>query len=295
MSLAAPTISGQAVEGQQLVERQGTWSDAPLGLELQWERCNRSATVCSAIPGATRGGYVLGRPDIGSVIRVRETAVNRFGTGGPAVSAVSKVVADAPLSVTATALLGTAGSVVSGQVATFSDPSDRAAPAANYSPTVDWGDGSKSAGKAVAATGGGYRVIASHAYGRAGIYTMSVTVRAKFGAAATNTTRISVLPAAICTGQARGKSCLGQLRLPAGCQLPLTRMEVWLTRPQNAESVMYSIDASHHRVKGVGRNLHAWLSVAGLRHGAHRIRALIRYRSGHPATGTVTDAFRVCK
>jgi hypothetical protein len=287
-------ISGQAVEGQQLLERQGTWSDMPLGFNLQWERCNRSATVCSAIRGATAGGYVLGRFDIGSVVRVRETAVNRFGAGAPAISAVTKVVADAPLSLTATALLGTAGSVVSGQVATFSDPGDRGAPPANYAPIVDWGDGSKSGGKAVAATGGGYRVMAAHAYGRAGIYTMSVTVRSTFGATATNTTRISVLPATICTGRARGESCLGQLRLPSGCQLPLTKMEVWLTRPQNAASAMYSIDASHHRVKGEGRNLHAWLSVARLRRGTHRIRALIRYRHGHPTTGTVTGAFRVC-
>jgi hypothetical protein len=145
--------------------------------------------------------------------------------------------------------------VISGQVATFSQSGDPGEPASKYSAAV---------------------------------------LHAKAGATGSNTTRITVLPETICTGKTRGKSCLGQLRLPAGCQLPLTKMEVWLTRPRNAATVVYWIDNSRHRAKGRGRNLHAWLPVAGLHKGTHRIHAVIRYRHGHPPTGTVTSAFSVC-
>jgi hypothetical protein len=295
VNTAQPAISGSAVEGQVLSEHQGTWSNLPSTFQYQWERCDANGRACTAIAGATGSSYTLARTDVGSAIAVQEIASNGFGSGQRATSRTTAPVSDAPISVVATALLGTVKAVINGQVATFTDPGDPGASPAGYKATIDWGDHSSSHGNVESArSGGGFVVTAAHAYKRSGIYSMTVTLHAVAGATSSNSTRISVLPAAICTGRTKGKSCLGQLNLPAGCLLRDKTMPVWLTRPSVVKSVRYSIDRSKQTFPGKGRKFLANLPVAGLKSGTHKIIAVITYTRGQPRTGTVIAPFIVC-
>jgi hypothetical protein len=90
---APPTISGTAQEGQTLTEAHGSWTNAPTGYGHQWQRCDGSGGGCSAVAGANGQTYTLGAADVGATIRVQESASNAAGTGGPASSAPTAVVA----------------------------------------------------------------------------------------------------------------------------------------------------------------------------------------------------------
>jgi protocatechuate 3,4-dioxygenase beta subunit len=92
VSLSPPTIAGSAVEGQTITESHGDWSNNPMSYGYQWERCNSSGDGCQAISGATSQTHTLAQADVGSTIRVRETAGNVEGAGAPAVSAPTAVV-----------------------------------------------------------------------------------------------------------------------------------------------------------------------------------------------------------
>jgi hypothetical protein len=72
------------------------------------------------------------------------------------------------------AFKGTEPASVGGTVATFTDP-DTSATAGEYSATVDWGDGSSSAGT-ISGGSGSFTVTGSHTYADEGSYTISVTI-----------------------------------------------------------------------------------------------------------------------
>ena len=79
-----PTISGSAVQGQTLTDDHRSWSNSPSGYSYQWEDCDSTGSNCQAITGATGETYILGAGDVGSTIRVVETASNASGAGSPA-------------------------------------------------------------------------------------------------------------------------------------------------------------------------------------------------------------------
>lgn len=81
-----PTITGTAQQGQLLTEHGGSWTNAPKTLSYQWERCNAAGSACGPIFGATVNTYTLAAADVGSTIRVEETASNGAGPGPGAVS-----------------------------------------------------------------------------------------------------------------------------------------------------------------------------------------------------------------
>jgi hypothetical protein len=89
----APTISGAAEPGQTLTLVAGAWSDGPTSYGDQWERCNTLGGGCTAIEGATGHTYELTASDVGSTIRVQETAANAAGSGAPAASGQTATVA----------------------------------------------------------------------------------------------------------------------------------------------------------------------------------------------------------
>ena len=91
VSSAPPSISGQAMQGRTLTESHGTWSKDPTGYGYQWQRCNSAGASCTAIAGATGQTYTLTGDDVGSTIRVQETASNAAGPGFPATSAQTAV------------------------------------------------------------------------------------------------------------------------------------------------------------------------------------------------------------
>jgi hypothetical protein len=91
-----PTISGSVVEGQTLSESHGSWSNSPTSYTYQWQRCDVGGNNCQAITGATAQSYILTAADVGSTIRVQETASNGEGASTPEVSASTAVVQVAP-------------------------------------------------------------------------------------------------------------------------------------------------------------------------------------------------------
>jgi uncharacterized surface anchored protein len=92
IEISPPSISGTTTVGETLAEAHGTWSNDPTDFEYRWERCHASVAHCEAIAEATSQSYLLGLSDIGSLIRVRETASNAEGPGSPAESLPTAVV-----------------------------------------------------------------------------------------------------------------------------------------------------------------------------------------------------------
>jgi len=95
-------------------------------------------------------------------------------------------VADAALSATGAAFSATAGSPVTATVATFDD-ADPAGTASDYTATINWGDGTTSAGTIGPTAGGGFAVSDSHTYANAGTYATSIAIDDAGGATATAT------------------------------------------------------------------------------------------------------------
>src|ERR1019366_8901534 len=77
-------------------EDHGSWSNSPSGYSYQWEDCDSSGGNCQAITGATGQTYTLAAADVGSTIRVFETASNASGAGSPATSSATTAVQASP-------------------------------------------------------------------------------------------------------------------------------------------------------------------------------------------------------
>ena len=109
---------------------------------------------------------------------------NAFGGAGVAVHQLPgfALPASETLTGSAAAVAAVAGSAFSGAAAAFTD-SNAAAKAADFSATIDWGDGSTSAG-AVVAAGAGFSVQGTHVYAAAGTFEFKVSVAGKSASAA---------------------------------------------------------------------------------------------------------------
>ena len=85
-----PVVSGVAQVGSVLSVLPGVWSGSPAPvLGEQWQRCDAGGANCVAIGGATGSTYLVALGDVGSTLRVLETATNSAGS----VSAASVVTA----------------------------------------------------------------------------------------------------------------------------------------------------------------------------------------------------------
>jgi len=92
-----PSVSGTPQQGETLTEKHGEWSNGPTAYRYQWEDCNASGAGCAPIAEATGQTYPLKASDVGSTIRVLETASNEHGAGQAAASAQTQaVVSDVP-------------------------------------------------------------------------------------------------------------------------------------------------------------------------------------------------------
>ncbi|MDQ6805995.1 MAG: FG-GAP-like repeat-containing protein [Actinomycetota bacterium] len=127
VNVSPPTISGSTVQGHTLTEAHGSWSNSPTGYAYQWQRCN--SVGCVAITGATAQTYTLKAADVGSTIRVQETASNGAGAGGTADSLPTGIVkAVGPPAVTrygvtnSTFAVGAAATPTSGSAAANKHP-----------------------------------------------------------------------------------------------------------------------------------------------------------------------------
>ncbi len=102
-----PAIQGPAREGEPLTLTHGEWSNSPTTYTDRWERCEATEANCKAIAGAESDTYRPSPADIGSTLRVQETASNAAGTGAAATSGATAVVqAAAPVAQGAPTLTG---------------------------------------------------------------------------------------------------------------------------------------------------------------------------------------------
>ena len=92
----APTISGNALQGQTLTAAPGVWSNSPTGYQYQWERCTSAGAGCANIAGASTSAYRLTAADVGRRLVVAVVAVNAGGHSAPAVSSPTSIVAGPP-------------------------------------------------------------------------------------------------------------------------------------------------------------------------------------------------------
>ena len=75
-----PVVSGSAVQGQTVSVAQGAWLGSPVPtVSDQWQRCDGGGANCVDIAGATGSSYLLVGADVGSTVRVNETATNTAG------------------------------------------------------------------------------------------------------------------------------------------------------------------------------------------------------------------------
>ena len=80
-----PSLSGTgiAVEGQSLTVVDGSWTNSPTSFAHQWQHCDASGNNCTPISGATGQTYILTAADVGSTVRVQETAENERAPARP--------------------------------------------------------------------------------------------------------------------------------------------------------------------------------------------------------------------
>jgi hypothetical protein len=91
---APPTIQGLAMEEEVLRATGGTWTGpGTITKVIYWQRCNAVGEGCATIVGATGPTYRLTAADVGSRVRVVETASNEGGVA-QAVSTASAVVVE---------------------------------------------------------------------------------------------------------------------------------------------------------------------------------------------------------
>src|SRR5208337_5280136 len=107
----------------------------------------------------------------------------------------ASTVADAPLSLTLAPLNLVEGPNSNVVVASFTD-ADPAGTVSDYQATIQWGDGSSSAGPIVANSAGGFNVLGSHTYAEEGQnLPFSVQVQDQGGSSASQATKVTVADA----------------------------------------------------------------------------------------------------
>jgi hypothetical protein len=121
---------------------------------------------------------------------VDSVTVSNPGPEGGTSSALPLTVSDAPLSASGQPLAAAEAGVLSGIVASFTDPGG-AELAGHYSAVVDWGDGSSSQATLTPASGG-FNVLASHSYEEEGAYQATTTIVDDGGATVTATSPVTI-------------------------------------------------------------------------------------------------------
>ena len=183
-------------------------SSASLVVFLSDNHCNITYTsngtpVDHVIVGGSNP-YTLRFADAGAFCERRSTTTNTFGGCN---FCVDLAITDAAIKAAGATASGTEGHAMTTTVATFTD-ADTNATASEYSATIDWGDGSSSAG-VIAAGAGGFTVSGTHTYAEEGSDVATVTIQdtdnSSSTATATSTVTVGDAPltaSAACTSAA---------------------------------------------------------------------------------------------
>src|SRR5207245_7320811 len=89
---SVPSITGTAKVGHTLTAQSGSWTPAPDSTSYQWLRCDNSGASCSSLSGATGSTYALVAADLGSTIRLDQTATKTSYANDTQSSATTAVV-----------------------------------------------------------------------------------------------------------------------------------------------------------------------------------------------------------
>jgi hypothetical protein len=80
-SLAAPSISGAARDGQRLKASKGSWSGGkPIAYTYAWSRCDASGNSCTALSSPAHASRRATHEDVGHTLRATVTATDSTGT-----------------------------------------------------------------------------------------------------------------------------------------------------------------------------------------------------------------------
>ncbi|HXB16626.1 MAG TPA: hypothetical protein VNV44_12905 [Solirubrobacteraceae bacterium] len=102
---AAPTISGQVVDGRLLTVTNGAWTGTPpLEYAYQWYRCVHG---CAAIGEATEPTYRVQTADLAHKLRAVVTAMNKAGAGKAKTAFTAFVQPGSPLNLAPPSISGT--------------------------------------------------------------------------------------------------------------------------------------------------------------------------------------------
>jgi hypothetical protein len=175
--LTLTAIEGAAVSGNVAVFADAgypTNDPADFTANIDWgDGTTDAGTVATAGDGSFTVSGSHTYADDGAYAITTTIADKVPGTAVGTTTAVANIAeADLTLTPAVATFTDAEGSIVSGVVATISDPGSND-PATNYSATIDWGDGTVSNGT-VAGTAGSYTVIGDHVYADEGDYTVSV-------------------------------------------------------------------------------------------------------------------------
>ncbi len=161
---AAPTISGSAVQGNQLTANNGTWTGTPAPtFTYQWQDCASNGGNCRPISGATSQTHVAAASDVGSRIAVILTGTNIAGSSSVS-SSPTAVVTSPPVN---RSLPTISGSANQGQKLTVNNGTWGGTPPPTF--TYQWQRckaGSGSCAPIPGATGSGYALTAADAGAR---------------------------------------------------------------------------------------------------------------------------------
>jgi probable HAF family extracellular repeat protein len=176
-------IAVSGVEGKSFTARVADFTDADAS---GGAACYRATTIdwgdgassTGVIASSAGGGFnvtgIHAYPAIGTyTYRVTVRDVD----GATATATGTATVVDAPLDPVGSSITAVPGTAFTGVVGGFVDESSFGMPA-DFTATVDWGDGSATSSGTVAANGkGGFDVIGTHTYAAKGFYTITISVR----------------------------------------------------------------------------------------------------------------------
>src|SRR5207245_2313985 len=127
--------------------------------------------------------YSLRWADAGGFCERKTTTANNFSGCN---FCIDLAISDQAIAATATNISATEGKPFSGTAATFTDAASPSGTLSDFSASIDWGDGTSTAGT-ITGAGGSYSVSGSHTYASTGSFTITTTITDVGGKMATTT------------------------------------------------------------------------------------------------------------
>ena len=275
-----PPITGKgtsvsATEGKSFSGTVATFSDADstatasqYSATITWgDGTTSSGSISGSLGQFTVNGSHTYAEEGSRTITVTITDADTTSNSATATSAAK--VADAALSATGVKP-SLAGTKASGTVATFTD-SDPGGTVSDYSASINWGDGSTSAGT-VSKSGSHFSVSGKHTYAKSGKYTLKITIKDGGGSTATATVAVA---AAVKAAKVSAKLS----SIPRACVAGAFTARVQGTR---IASVRFTLDGAVKRSTTVQRH-RQYSSRIGLSPGSHTLTVKITFLHGSAA------------